>query len=82
MPFVKVGGVFVAWKGKNFREELDEARAAIKILGGGRIFIREVSLPTLEDKRAVIYVDKQKATSDKFPRRESVIRTKQLEMRN
>ena len=37
LPFVKVGGYFVAWKGKNFREELDEARAAIKILGGGKI---------------------------------------------
>lgn len=78
LPFVKVGGVFVAMKGKNFREELDEARASIKILGGGRIFVREVSLPTLEDKRSVIYVDKSRATPDKFPRRESVIRTKQL----
>ena len=82
LPFVKVGGVFVAWKGKNFRQELDEARVAIKILGGGEIFIREGSLPTLEDKRAVIYVNKQRKTPDKFPRRESVIRTKQLEMRN
>ena len=46
LPFVKVGGVFIAWKGKNFREELDEARASIKIIGGGKIFIREVSLTT------------------------------------
>ena len=78
LPFAKVGGKFVALKGKAFREELDEARAAIKILGGGKIIVREVKLPTLDDKRAVIYVDKLKPTSEKFPRRENVIRTTQL----
>ena len=82
LPFVKVGGVFVAWKGKNFREELDEAQAAIKILGGGEIFVRAMNLPTLDDSRAVIYINKIKTTPNKFPRRENVIRTKKLEMRN
>ena len=74
LPFAKVGGKFVALKGKNFREELDEARAAIKILGGGKIIIREIKLPTLDDSRAVIYIDKKKSTPEKFPRRESLIR--------
>jgi len=74
LPFVKVGGKFVALKGKNFREELDEAKAAINILGGGEIFIREMKLPTLDEARAVIYVDKKKTTSEKYPRRESLIR--------
>ena len=75
LPFVTVGGKFVALKGKNFRDELDEARAAIKILGGGEILIREPKLPTLDESRAVIYVDKKKSTPEKLPRRESVIRT-------
>lgn len=74
LPFVKVGGKFVALKGKNFREELDEARTAIKILGGGEILIREVKLPALDEKRAVIYVDKKFSTPAKYPRRESQIR--------
>ena len=78
LPFVKVGGKFVALKGKSFREELDEARAAIKILGGGEIFIREMKLPTLDDKRAVIYIDKKKSTPNKYPRRENLIRTVKL----
>ncbi|MBQ6298572.1 MAG: 16S rRNA (guanine(527)-N(7))-methyltransferase RsmG [Selenomonadaceae bacterium] len=82
LPFVKIGGKFVALKGKNFSEELDEARAAIKILGGGKIIIREIKLPTLDDSRAVIYIDKKKSTPNKFPRRESVIRTKNLGMGN
>ena len=74
LPFVKVGGKFIALKGKNFREELDEARAAIKILGGGEILIREVKLPALDDSRAVIYIDKKFPTPEKYPRRESLIR--------
>lgn len=78
LPFVKVGGKFIALKGKAFREELDEAQAAIKILGGGRFIVREVKLPTLDDKRAVIYIDKAKPTPDKFPRRENLIRTVKL----
>ncbi len=78
LPFVKVGGKFVALKGKSFREELDEARVAIKILGGGEIFIREMKLPTLDDKRAVIYIDKKKSTPNKYPRRENLIRTVKL----
>lgn len=82
LPFVKVGGKFVALKGKNFQEELDEARVAIKILGGGEIFIREIKLPTLDDSRAVIYVDKKKSTLEKYPRRESLIRKIKLGMGN
>ena len=82
LPFVKVGGKFVALKGKNFREELDEARAAIKILGGGEIIIREIKLPKFDDSRAVIYIDKKKSTPEKYPRRENVIRTKNLGMGN
>lgn len=69
LPFVKVGGRFVALKGKTFREELDEAQSAIKLLGGGKIFVREVKLPTLDDTRAVICVDKPRLTPTKFPRR-------------
>ena len=78
LPFVKAGGKFIALKGKAFREELDEARAAIKILGGGKIFVREVKLPMLDDKRVVIYVDKLKSTPEKYPRRENLIRSVQL----
>jgi len=74
LPFAKVGGKFVALKGKNFREELDEARAAIKILGGGKISIREIKLPALDESRAVIYIDKKFSTLEKYPRRESLIR--------
>lgn len=68
LPFVKVGGIFAAMKGKNFREEISEAENAVKILGGGEINFAEKFLPTLPDVRAVIFAEKIKSTPKKFPR--------------
>ncbi len=69
LPFVKVGGIFAALKGKKFLEEISEAKSAVKILGGGEINFIEKNLPDLPDKRAVIYIDKIKSTQKKFPRK-------------
>ena len=69
LPFVKVGGIFVALKGKKFLEEIAEAKSAVKILGGGEINFVEKILPDLPDKRAVIYIDKIKSTQKNFPRK-------------
>ena len=72
LPFAKVGGIFAAMKGKNFREEIAEAGAAVKILGGGEIQCVEKNLPNLPDIRAVIYVDKKKSAPKNFPRKAGV----------
>ena len=69
LPFVKVGGVFAALKGKKFSEEISEAKSAVKILGGGEIKFAEKILPDLPDTRAVIYIDKEKSTPKKYPRK-------------
>ena len=69
LPFVKVGGIFIALKGKKFLEEISEAESAVKILGGGKITFAEKILPDLPDKRAVIRIEKIKATQKKFPRK-------------
>lgn len=69
LPFVKVGGIFAALKGKKFLEEIKEAKSAVKILGGGEINFAEKILPDLPDKRAVIYIDKIKSTQKNFPRK-------------
>jgi len=72
LPLVHIGGTFIAMKGAKFREEILEAEAAVKLLGGCIRRVKEVSLPGLEDVRAVIYIEKQKATQDKFPRRAGI----------
>ena len=37
LPFVKVGGCFAALKGGDIEEELDEAKYAVRQLGGNRV---------------------------------------------
>ena len=65
MPFVKVGGIFLALKGEA-EEELSEAENAIKILGGK---IKENYRYQLEGaSRALITVEKIKSTDKKYPR--------------
>jgi len=72
LPLVRVGGYFVAMKGAKFREEISEAEGAVKLLGGRIRRVKEVCLPGLEDVRAVIFIEKQKATPEKYPRRPGI----------
>ena len=65
LPFVKIGGNFVAFKG-NAKEELEESLNAINILGGK---VENVCEYMLEDaSRTLIYVKKIKNTPIKYPR--------------
>lgn len=69
LPFVKVGGKFVSYKGAKADEEIKEAQNAIKILGGRISDLAEIVLPGLDDKRALIYVEKNNRTPVNYPRK-------------
>lgn len=69
LPLVAPGGYFLALKGAQYREELDEAARAIANLGGQVAEVRPVRLPGIDDSRAVIYIRKVSATPDAYPRR-------------
>ena len=65
LPFVKKGGIFVAYKGDADQETV-EAKNAIKVLGG-RLKLKKDYL--LEDaKRSIIIVEKIENTDKKYPR--------------
>ena len=65
MPFVKVNGTFVAYKGDS-KEEVVESQNAIKILGGK---IKEVVEYNLDDaSRSLVCIEKIKNTDKKYPR--------------
>lgn len=66
LPFVKVGGTFIAYKG-DCEEEVKEAEKAIKILGGQIERVEKYNLPD-GDSRSIIVIKKVKATPDKYPR--------------
>lgn len=67
LPFVKINGYAICMKGPNYNEELEEARNAIKVLGGE---IKEIeSLNVNEElERNIIVVKKIKETQKKYPR--------------
>ena len=65
MPFIKVGGSFIAYKG-DATEELNEAQNAIKILGGKVDKVLNLTLNGA--KRDIIKIDKIKSTDKKYPR--------------
>ena len=69
LPFVTVGGFFIALKGSQYSLEVDEAQGAIQLLGGEITKIQKIKLPGLDDVRAVIYIKKIKKTPLVFPRR-------------
>lgn len=78
MPYVKPGGHLVALKGSIYEEELSESKKALSILQGSVKESRSVTLPTLEDKRAVIYVEKVGTTPKRYPRKPKDIKAKPL----
>lgn len=68
LPFVKVGGYFIAMKGPNYKEELKESKGAINILGGVLDQVIEYELPLSLGQRSLIIIKKVKATPHRFPR--------------
>jgi len=69
LPFVAVGGFFVALKGSRYSQEVEEAEGALQRLGGEIAKIQKIKLPGLDDVRAIIYIKKIKKTPAAYPRR-------------
>ena len=68
LPFVHVGGVFIAMKGPDCAEELAEASKAISILGGKTPEIKKYTIPGTDIVHSVIIIEKVKPTPPEYPR--------------
>lgn len=69
LPLTKTNGVFIAMKGSQGKEELAEAKRAIKTLGGKITQIEVFTLPKEESERSIIFIEKQRKTPNKYPRK-------------
>jgi len=69
LPFIKKNGLFIAFKGSNFKDEIQESKNALNILGGEIIDIKEYSLPETDISRSMIVVKKIKDIPKKYPRK-------------
>lgn len=66
LPYVKVGGYFIAYKGEG--EDISEAEKALKILGGRIEDIFCYDLPFESGKRRALIIKKVCATPSVYPR--------------
>jgi 16S rRNA (guanine527-N7)-methyltransferase len=69
LPFVSVGGVFLAMKGADSAEELDEALGAVKILGAEYTEKMDYTIQGTDITRSIIIIRKISETPDEYPRR-------------
>lgn len=77
MPYVSVGGRFIAMKGKDADSELADAQNAIDELGGQLIAKHDFILGSAGE-RSIIEIEKLSPTPEKYPRKSKQIKNKPL----
>jgi len=68
LPYVKIGGVFLAYKGSDVTEEANESLNAVKLLGGEISDIYTYHIPLTDITHSIVVIQKVKETPDKYPR--------------
>ena len=69
LPYVKVGGAFLALKGPGVTEELDEAARAVKLLGAEVEEVFDYAIPGEELRHNIVVLRKIAPTPKQYPRR-------------
>jgi len=72
MPFCRVSGRFVAHKGPEADEEINEAGKAIGVLGGELEAVHRFALPHTDMRRTLVVVGKSRPTPASYPRKAGV----------
>ncbi|MDO4982424.1 MAG: 16S rRNA (guanine(527)-N(7))-methyltransferase RsmG [Eubacteriales bacterium] len=78
LPMVKTGGAFIAMKGPDFEEELNEAKKGIALLGGKVEKCVSYTIPDTDITHSLIIIRKLKPTPPKYPRRWAQIKKQPL----
>lgn len=77
LPFVKKGGVFIAYK-TEAKEEIEQSKRALEILGGKILSVEKYELPQNAGERTLIVVEKIAQTPENYPRGRGKERTNPL----
>ena len=77
LPMVKVGQQFIAYKGSNYKQEINEANHALNTLGGKVEKTIEINLPNDMGSRALVNIIKEKHVFG-YPRAFATIKKKPL----
>lgn len=74
LPFVRLGGLAVVYKGPHAAAEFMEARRAVELLGGETVRFAPVKVPTLDEERRILLVKKMRKTPKRYPRQQGLPR--------
>lgn len=72
LPFVRLNGLCICMKGPNVKNEIEDAKKAIEILGGKIIEVKKIELAKENIERNILIIKKVKNTPNKFPRKAGV----------
>ena len=78
LPYLRVGGVFIAMKGPDCDTEVEEAKSAMHLLGAQLKDIVRYTIPGTDITHAAVVIEKIKPTHPKYPRKWSQIKKKPL----
>lgn len=78
LPYVKVGGKFIALKGPTAYDEIKDGEKAVETLGGEITSVKEVTLPQTDITHTIVEITKVKSTDEKYPRRAKKISSSPL----
>ena len=78
LPYVKVGGVFLAYKGGDVEEECKTSKNAVCTLGGEISEIVKYTIPETDITHSIVVIQKKKPTLDIYPRQNGKINKKPL----
>lgn len=72
LPFLKIGGMLIAHRGRTAADEITRVNVALEELGGEIAGIQHYEIPELGGSRALVMVKKVRPTSKHYPRRTGV----------
>jgi len=72
LPLVRVGGLFIAQKGRSYKEETEKSLKTIQFLGGELIGVENIRIPFINQERYLLVIKKIKDTPSKYPRKEGL----------
>ena len=68
LPYVRPGGYFLAMKSVDSDRGIEDAAAAVKILGGGLERVQDYEIPGTDIRHRVVVIKKLLETPKKYPR--------------
>lgn len=78
LPFVRLSGHFVAFKGGECEAEIQTSKRAVSTLGGKISALQSFELPFQGGNRTLVVMEKNTPTPDKYPRNNGKIKSKPL----